>query len=471
MRDRKRRAQEHLSRLRREVLKGRQRVIEHPADINEAAPEVDRVEFLTGEARTRAVLAGDTVLDLDFSAWFDQFGLPAELRPWFMFAAGGCLWQLMVLSMGLRHSVAVAHHTTRQLLNFDLKGVFAEAYIDNVRFVGKRQAVPEAATTFMERCRTVGATLNEVNYADYPDLAKAAESLVKSRGEWLGEDYDYEQKTVAVTEKTKWKIADAAALQSRSWRGVASYISLLRYASRTLNLCLAPFFPALRAFAAASRLLGKRPDLWDDTAPAVRPHVAANLELWKNTILAAGPRQVEATEQPSSLLVTDASDWGWGAALVGIDGSVKTIAKRWSVADRMAGLATNTSAHAEPEGVLRALCALVKPSDSGSIRILTDSTTAKYAIGKGYSPAFFVNTVVGRIKKTFPRLKIDIAHTPGTSMPVDGISRGEKALSAAEWATLVSMAQKNLELRGELGIPTGCPAHGSDHQVPMSMPA
>jgi hypothetical protein len=69
-----------------EVLKGRQRVIEHPADINDATPEVDRVEFLSGEARTRAVLAGDTVLDLDFSAWFDQFGLPAELRPWFMFA-------------------------------------------------------------------------------------------------------------------------------------------------------------------------------------------------------------------------------------------------------------------------------------------------------------------------------------------------------------------------------------------------
>jgi hypothetical protein len=70
-----------------EVLKGRQRMIEHPADINDATPEVARVKFLSGEARTRAVLAGGTVLDLDFSAWFDQFGLPAELRPWFMFAA------------------------------------------------------------------------------------------------------------------------------------------------------------------------------------------------------------------------------------------------------------------------------------------------------------------------------------------------------------------------------------------------
>jgi hypothetical protein len=113
-----------------EVLNCHQRVIEHPADINDATPEVDRVEFLSGEARTRAVLPGETVLDLDFSDWFDQFGLPAELRPWLMFAAGGCLWQLMVLPLGLRHSVAVAHH--RSFVHGDVMWLLVVAVVFRV---------------------------------------------------------------------------------------------------------------------------------------------------------------------------------------------------------------------------------------------------------------------------------------------------------------------------------------------------
>jgi hypothetical protein len=71
-------------------------------------------------------------------AHYPSFGLGEEVRDFYAFLYRGELWRFKVLPMGLRHSVAIAHTATRMLLNYDMKGVHAEPYIDNIRFVGNQ---------------------------------------------------------------------------------------------------------------------------------------------------------------------------------------------------------------------------------------------------------------------------------------------------------------------------------------------
>lgn len=428
-----------------EVLKGRQRVIEHPMEVNDAYPEIDHVEFLSFQERHEAVLKGDTVADLDFSGYYDQFGLSRKVRRFYSFKAHGATWQMKVLPMGMRHSVAVAHLSTLHLLNFDAPGVFIEAYIDNVRFIGKREDVARAVAIFMARCKLVGATLNEVDIRSITesDLLMQAASLTRSAGDWLGESFDYAEKTVAISKKTRAKIEQASSLELRTWRGFAAYVSLLRYATRTTGVPLAPYFGALRAFAAASQMLSDRPEMWDEIALPLQPHAAEALARWTADVLAAAPRKISLDAPPSALMITDASDWGWGAVWLEDDGQVKTVSHPWTAQDRESGM-TKKSVHAEPEAIYRALCCLVRPSRATTVAILTDNMAAKASIMKGYSPAFFVNTVAGKIRKSFPHMRFQVHHVAGVRNPVDKLSRGAKTISVDDWEEVLRLKKQYL---------------------------
>jgi hypothetical protein len=149
-----------------ELHKKRERLIEHPVDINDATKDdVDKTKFLPQAERHNVLLCEDGVVsaDVDASGFFDHFGLGEEVRDFYAFLYRGELWRFKVLPMGLRHSVAIAHTATRMLLNYDMKGVHAEPYIDNIRFVGKPEEVVEAMSTFLLRCKAVCVTLNEVD--------------------------------------------------------------------------------------------------------------------------------------------------------------------------------------------------------------------------------------------------------------------------------------------------------------------
>jgi hypothetical protein len=122
-----------------EPAKERERLIEHPIDINDATiGDLEKTTFLPQEERHNALLLGDdtVTVDADCAAWFDQAGLAQEVRDFFTFMWKGQAWRLKVLPMGMRHSVAIAHTATRQLLNFDWGSVWVEPYVDNIRFSG-----------------------------------------------------------------------------------------------------------------------------------------------------------------------------------------------------------------------------------------------------------------------------------------------------------------------------------------------
>ena len=446
----------------KELFKLRERLIEHPWNINAATKEnVPVTKFLSQLERHNALLFADesSAADLDASAWFDQFEVDETVRNFFCFEHNGRWWRLRVLPMGLRQSVAIAHAATRQLLNFDHDGVLAEPYIDNVRFVGPPDLVRKAVLTFIERCKRVGVTLNEVDVSkDTETVAAEAESLVRRQQEWLGECYDFESKTVAITEKTRTKITEAATVARPTWRNFASRISLLRYASSTTGISLAPYYASLRAFSSAASVLSCRPDLWDAPAWDPQPHVAACLERWTQDVLSAPPRVIKRTQKPVAVLITDASDWGFGGIFITADGALHTHAQEWTPIEKLNGM-TKRSVHAEPNAIVRLLRRFVRPKDHTAVLVLSDNDAAVRAFTKGHSPAFVINKGCLEIQSEFPNLSLSLCHVPGAANPSDGLSRGHD-LSVEDWVQAMHLARAVLDTGVEDGVhldPVGRP--------------
>ena len=143
-------------------------------------------------------------------------------------------------------------------------------------------------------------------------------------------------------------------------------------------------------------------------------HVAESLAKWTADVLATAPREVKERPQPTATLITDASDWGFGAIFVDQLGRLQAAGVPWSKKDREQGM-TKKSVYAEPEGICRGLQQFVKPSFEGRIVVLKDNSAAVYALAKGHSPAFFVTAVCDRIRREFPKLELIMKHIPASS--------------------------------------------------------
>ena len=71
----------------------------------------------------------------------------------YCFRVGEDVFCLTRLPMGQRQSVEVAQGATNVLLSFDHRGATSQSCIDNVRFVGTKAEVLQAASTFIAaRC-------------------------------------------------------------------------------------------------------------------------------------------------------------------------------------------------------------------------------------------------------------------------------------------------------------------------------
>eukprot|EP00760_Papus_ankaliazontas_P003729 PhM_4_TR11644/c3_g1_i2/m.68015 len=172
-----------------EFSKGRRRLIKHTRAYNDlfGKDSLLGIKMLSAKALPDTVHRGQHVVTLDFSAWYDQFRLAEEERPYHCFQFHGKWYRLCVLAMGQRQAVDIAHTATQCLAAFDRPaGVFVDTYIDNLRFQGDNlDDVVQAATTFVLRARLVGATINEVSNAVPDDtLLEFIDCLSHTTGEF-----------------------------------------------------------------------------------------------------------------------------------------------------------------------------------------------------------------------------------------------------------------------------------------------
>jgi hypothetical protein len=401
-----------------EEWKRRFRIIEACHGVNDNTELEQRTVFTSIFERHAAVLNGKWVLDLDASAYYDQFPLAEEVRRYFGFMKNGRKYRMRVLPMGVKHAVWIAQTATRQLLNFNIpSSVYTEAYIDNVRFVSdSKDDLLNAAAMFCIRAGQVGVTLNEVKVSEFmkpfedqsPDamnraIALAREELERKdlavpRANWLGEFFDYEAKTVQMSEKSRQKLEATEDLgPNHTFKQVISMFSMLLYVSRTYNHKLADYFQAKLAHSELSRLLAERPELWDEQCPEFCDSTAKSVDTWRKNLLSLPPRTITETLEPEALIVVDACGSGWGAFYVSST-SQFTVQMEWTEAD-LHHLGSTDSTVTEPEALYRSLCRLIPPKTRARVKVVTDPSTAQHAFPKGHSPSFKVNGIVNRFNK------------------------------------------------------------------------
>ena len=406
-----------------EIAKHRYRIIKHTADINDAYGKDTLLgtTFLCKDDHIQSVHNGEFCITLDFAAWFDQFRLGIDAQRYHTFRCGNRFFQCTRLPMGQRHAVDVAATATDVLLDFSRPGVYADAHVDNVRFLGNdRQAVIDAAATFTARCRQVGAQLNE----DTTDIA----ALVRTDGEYLGLDFDYHNKKVRIAAKPLQKLAALKRVfeyERPTHRHFLAIMGVLFFASPPLRINLAEKYYLLKSYAEISRTLQQQPWLLD--APlALPPSRAVVLAAWvaeveRNTWTAPEPRQIT----PSWIMVTDASATGWAAVFLDVHtGAVSTKAGKWT--GHFKGRRARRSAWAEPQAICNGICAHLEPGTKGDLCILTDAKAAARAYNRKRSMKFPVNRNIGELLRKYPGINYVVMHIPGVINIADAMSRGKE---------------------------------------------
>lgn len=419
-----------------ELSKNRWRPIRHTFLINDCLGKntLPPCPMATKRDIVKMVHAGNFFVALDFAAYYDQFTLSEDVSRRMCFRKGDDYFRITTLAMGQRQAVPVAALATALLLDIPMRRTTTNAVIDNVIFVGSRDAVAHDAQAFVDRVARCNGQLNE-------DTSNVA-SLVKTSGDWCGVRLDFWYKTVALTDKIVEKVEVSWGRRDIwTYRGFAAHTGLLFYSWGILEAPMAEFFPLLRFISHCGRLLQERPDLWDSPAH-IWPSAMPSLASWTAIALANKPRYVRAPADPEWLVCTDASRWGWGYVAVDTaTGELRSHGAAWNAQQKtMYGEKLGKSTVAEPLAIVCAMCHLLTRGSPKRVKVGTDNTVAEASYNRGFnSHSYDINECLGRLQKYFgPEFVFEFKHIPGAQNIADPLSRGQQ-LAQGDWATAQSL--------------------------------
>jgi len=175
---------------------------------------------------------------IDAAAFYDQFALHENVRPFFVFEYLGEHYSFAVLPMGFRPAADIAQLTAMAVLDIS-RQTDAAAYIDNFIFTGPKQE--EDVTRFLAACKRFELHINEAKEWKWsPDLSKSSFNFI-------GEAYDLDAQQKTSTAKTMEKLKRAGEIldsydSNLSATMVASVFGILIYASPSHDISLATKF-------------------------------------------------------------------------------------------------------------------------------------------------------------------------------------------------------------------------------------
>ena len=426
-----------------EIVKQRFRSIKHTASINVhcGRETLRHCVFPSKIEVCEAVHAGDWFIALDFAAYYDQFELSHEVSNRMCFAHNGKLYKLRTLPMGQRHAVEIANAATQRVLDFPKKSNKTMSIIDNVIFVGDKEAVISDAYNFIQRCKAVNATLNEVDTttATMNDVA----ALAQQSGDWAGVHFDLRTKSVKLTEKSVNKTKTSWSNQTLwSWRDYAAHMGLLFWAWRILDISVAEFFDVLRfnsqlgAFLTSrqppQRADGSYPkNRWWDVPAQLPQHVLTVLAKWTQQVLLNERRVVQKKTTEDLWIEVDSSAIGYG--YVSLNRNTQELfswGAAWDGGDiRIHGGNLKKSTYSEPLGLRRCIRhALARNPGVRQIAVGTDNTVTEASYKRGFnSHSFHINRQVMLHEREFPSntFRFRFVYVPGVEMLGDAPSRGQ----------------------------------------------
>ena len=369
----------------------------------------------------------------DFSTYYDQLPLSAEMEALYVFRAMHNnkpeLFHLKRVPMGGNTGPLIAQAVTWALLPpwvwaASEKGdVHVHTMLDNVRFAGRdRDAVKRASEEFLARCRTVGVTINACEFQDDNPHTY----------QFLGEEMIFDCATGRYlfrnTPKCIKKLQDARAVLSEhsTKRAAASLLGLILFASHTVNRPLHGMYNLMRGYRAIHR------DAWNtgwDTklallSPALLRSIDEEIKALTTNEAVEPELPLEPATNESCWAVVDASKHGWGAIICGTnkDKKKKVIQLQQNFALSQINK-SRFSANAEPYAALQ-LVAYLKEHFEAPYHILTDHDAIvkgqfneRTGFG-GFSANFFLNTLYA-----LGHGQVKFYYVPGELNPADSLSR------------------------------------------------
>ena len=429
-----------------EKAKNRRRLIMWPKQLNEELkqhfPKLE-INIADGVQYAKDLAPGMAAIACDLVKSFWQVPLAQAVQPYFAYKYADETYCHTVLPMGVVFAPALMQAITEILADTGVADVTTHVHIDNVRFVGKPDAVREAYRRFKERCDTCNVTLGrEVNkYHPNYNASAGADAPSQPRleqlhtvGEFCGTVTDYRNATIRVSDKVLEKIrSDLAAVRkpTATIHDIMVLFGRLFFATRVLRVPLSPYYFVLKYYRRAMHRFASTGDanapaeLWSTAQTLLYKWVSA---ITANRPVRHHPDSAQLSDSSRVLhLATDASVAGWGAVLIDdATGEVASTGAKWSAPHN------NTEINAlETAAVRNGLVAFadrIRAVAPHALLVYVDNTSAKHAIQKGYSASEQMNAAILEVCKSLDTLPSNIhvhAYYISTLQnPADEPSRG-----------------------------------------------
>jgi hypothetical protein len=293
--------------------------------------------------------------------------------------------------------------------------------IDGIRITGPQDKVVDAAWTFVQRCRDVGAQLKEIEISTATRNRVAA--LWKTKADFLGEVVDFTKKTIQCRQKQidrlRELVSAAGNPQTRTYSVIFGIYALLLYTSETLAIRADRHFATQAYISTLARHLAQYPELWHRRCAASIP---VDMRSWALEVFPNTPAYVCERPPITSVTNVDASRHGYAFITTSQrpDGTLYTsmCQRRW---EATVAFDTGKSTNAEPEALCRSVDYAKRVSLPGSAAVMTDHEGFVGAWIRGYSMSTMYNARIGRLKDRHPTARL--THVEGATFIVDKYSR------------------------------------------------
>ena len=292
-----------------EEAKRRRRFILWPAIFNETFRYEPEIKLKTVEQVIAEVL--DSPIErlaarvFDIRSAFFQMPVPAAWAAYLVFEHDGLLYEMSRVPMGATVSPELQQRLSLFLAESaaSQSDVVYTVHIDNFRFLGPPDQVDVISERFTSICQDYGVTLN-------------AEGV---NTEFLGMDFNYTEKTVGLSARFVGKLRQlfggAGVPRSMTVKELQALMGCLFFAAEVLALPVYEYYYGIKQYRKVAKLITKE-FLGDTDTITLWEAAWHDLRRWHAGAV-ENPRRAAAKrgDDCSSVLFTDASDFGWAAVL------------------------------------------------------------------------------------------------------------------------------------------------------------